>query len=122
VDTASGVQFVDIHSGETLAEQRGNTVTGELRVTLQAALLHGIQVKFLDTNYAPIQIANDCELNYLTWTVTDDNVAQITQDPGLRWLINVVPRLAGTTTLKIRINHDNHPHFESEPIPIVVTP
>ena len=92
VNSASGVQLVDIHSGATRAEQRGFTVTGELRVTLQEALLHGIEVKFLDTNFQPIQIANDCDLNYLTWTVGDDTVARITQDPGLRWFINVVPQ------------------------------
>ena len=122
MNSASGVELVYIHTGEILASQRGFTVTGELRVTLQETLLHGIEVTFLDANLAPIRIANDCELNYLTWIIGDDTVAQITQDPGLRWFINVVPLHAGTTTLKLRINHDNHSHFESGPIPIVVTP
>jgi len=122
VDSASGVQLVYIHTGETLASQRGSTVTGELRVTLQEVLLHGIEVTFLDASFDPIRIANDCELNYLTWTVQDDAVARISQDPGLRWFINIEPRRAGTTTLKVKINHDNHTHFESAAIPIVVTP
>jgi hypothetical protein len=122
VDSASGVELVYIHTGQTLVSQRGYTVTGELRVTLEEVLLHGIEVKFLDSRFQPIVIANDCELNYLTWTVQDDTVARITQDPGLRWFINVEPRRAGTTTLKLKINHDSHSHFESAAIPIVVEP
>jgi len=122
VSSVSGVQFVDIHTGETLASQRSAAVTGEIHATLQEVLLHGIEVKFLDTSFDPIEIANDCELNSLSWTVQDETVARVTQDPGLRWFINVEPRRAGATTLKVKIHHEGHAHFESAAIPVLVTP
>jgi len=122
VDNAGGLTLVS--HGDTLVSLYGFTFDphypNQLTMPLNG-VVHGIQVTFKDQHNAPIAIANDCAINSLAWTFTDPSIAEGAQDPGLRWYFNVTGKHVGSTVLRIKLVHDSHSHYMSEPIPIVVT-
>jgi hypothetical protein len=107
IDGAGGVVLVT--HGDSLVRQFGS-------------LVHGIHVTFLDEQGNNIDIAEDCTINHLEWSVGNPDLVDITQDPGVRWYFNVVGVLPGTTTMTVSPAHLTHSHFTSLEIPLVVLP
>lgn len=119
VEFAGGVDMVS--HGNPLFHQFGFDTTGSMSVVV-GAILHGIEVTFLDENAKPIPIPNDCDIMRLEIQLVDPTLAHITQDDGVRWRFNIVGDKAGTTTLTVGLWHDGHAHFTSQPITLTVVP
>lgn len=117
IEFAGGVDMVS--HGSDVFHQFGFQTTGNMSVVV-GAVLHGIDVTFLDENALPIHLANDCGIMRMDVEMLDSTLADITRDAGLRWRFNVVGKKAGRTTLTVALWHDGHAHFTSEPITLTV--
>lgn len=59
----------------------------------------------------------------LGWSIADTSVAGVEREAeDGEWSFHIVGKKAGQTTIIIRMLHNDHPDFESIPIPVEVTP
>ena len=62
-----------------------------------------------------------CDSNFLAWTLENSAIAQIEQEDGQKWAFNVRGIAQGQTTVTFRPMHEDHFHYETQSIHIVVT-
>jgi hypothetical protein len=116
-----GVLLQDMHSLDTLVTIRQGGVQGHLETQVRS-LLHGVHVFLYDSRLQAFAISESCTVNYMRWAVADTLIAQVTQEPTQRWYFNVDGRQVGSTTMRVSVWHDQHSHYTSQDIPIVITP
>ena len=59
----------------------------------------------------------------LGWVIADTSIAGVEHEAeDGEWSLHIVGKKAGQTTIILRLLHNDHPDFESIPIPIEVTP
>ncbi len=59
----------------------------------------------------------------LGWSIADTSVAEVEHEAeDGEWSLHIVGKKAGQTTIIVRMLHNDHPDFESIPIPVEVTP
>ncbi len=59
----------------------------------------------------------------LGWSIADTTIAAVEHDEeDGEWAMHIIGKKAGQTTISIKLMHNDHPDFESIPIPIEVIP
>lgn len=106
--------------GHELYRQVGAAQQGALTVA-SGGLLHGIQCTFVDANAQAIPIANRCGTDSVAVESLDPGVASVSRDAGLRLYFNVSGVAPGSTTLALRLLHENDPSFTALPVPVEIT-
>ncbi|MDM7914033.1 MAG: FlgD immunoglobulin-like domain containing protein [Candidatus Eisenbacteria bacterium] len=81
---------------------------------------HELQALFLDADSTAFAIADSCPDNRLTWTIADSSIAALRPVPGRKWQFRVAGKAPGTTEVTFDAWHEEHVHFRSPAIPIVV--
>ena len=106
-------------SGEEIARYENGEVEGQVAVgeNKQTPLL---TTRFISEDgdlYAP----EDEEFS-LDWEIEDGEIAEVVhhEEDG-KWNFHIVGKEEGTTTIRIKLNHNDHADFVSLPIEIQVT-
>lgn len=116
---ADGARFVS--HGKELARDEGEVATGELSVR-EGALLHMVEFHALDGDGDDVLLPGPtCDSNFLAYTVENSAIAQIEREDGQKWAFNVRGIAQGQTTVTFRPMHEDHFHYETQAIRIVVT-
>lgn len=104
-------------AGDELAVQWQAQVTGG--VTLDAgSSLDSLLVVWLTPDSARAAARSDCYS--LRYEVADTTIAQAEAGAAGPWSIRLTGRIAGSTTLRLRIWHIDHADFTSQPLTVTV--
>lgn len=118
VTNAAGVILTS--HGHELYRQVGAAQQGAITVA-SGGLLHGIECTFVDANAQAIPIANGCQTDSVAVESMDPGVASVSRDAGLRLFFNVSGVTPGSTTLSLRLMHENNTRFTALPVPVEIT-
>ena len=112
----SGVRFFRYFQGTI---DSGDGRVSELEVPIGLTPHWGI--KFLDENGDEIDPPDDPEFT-LGWTIADPGVLEVVQDEGEEGSFEFHLRglQKGETTIVLKVNHDGHTDFTTQPIPVHV--
>ena len=118
-DHAEAVGLVITQSGAEIARYEQGAVTGKITVKAneETPLL---SVKFIDEHDGDLFVPEEDHYS-LAWTIADLSIAEVEQhaEDG-KWKFHIKGKAAGTTTIEIKILHDDHADFVSLPITIEV--
>ncbi len=102
-----------------IANQWQGAVLGEIHVPPDSTAAD-LLVTWVNADSTALVFNPGCDVNFdLRWTLANSGIAEIT--PGSsKWRFNVRALARGTTTVRLRLFHDDHPDFSSLEIPIRV--
>ena len=118
-DHAEAFGLVILSSGEELVRQEEGKVEGEIEVGpgLETPLL---TVRFL-TEDGDRFVPEPMEGYGLAWEIGDESIAEVEHhDEDGAWSFHIAGLETGHTTLKIKLNHNDHADFVSKDIEIHV--
>lgn len=82
--------------------------------------VRGLRAVFLSPDSSRIGTEEFCS-HELRWEVADTSIAQVVAEPGDPWGFSLRGKAQGTTQVRFRIWHVDHPDFTSQPFEIQVS-
>jgi len=105
--------------GAMLASQWQAAVVGGIALD-EGTALDSVAVIFLTPDSVRAAVPSTCPFE-LRWEAADTNVVRVLAGAAGPWSVRIVGKVAGSTTLRLRIWHVDHSDFTSQPLPITVT-
>jgi hypothetical protein len=116
-----------IEAGGFLIQQDGVTLVSGWGPDHQGSLAAAsggwtpaLAMAFLDADSTFFAIADSCPDNFMTWTLADTNVASVELFGDAKWSFRIRGKQAGATDLTLHGWHDDHIHYNTPPIRLVV--